>query len=129
MKKSASPRAQELIIGKLAKFAAGHESVHSTNSSQDFAFLAETARAAGADGELIERISRANTAQEASEMVGAGGPPEFFQLLCRKAWDFAASLVGRRLTLEVYLTRQNGDVLGQYAGSGPGDGARAGRGA
>src|SRR5947209_1836766 len=87
------------MIGKLAKFAAGHESVHSTNSSQDFAFLAETARAAGADGDLIERISRANTAQEASEMVSAGGPPAFFQLLCRKAWEFAATLIDRRLAL------------------------------
>ncbi len=102
------------MVGKLAKFAAGNESVHSTNSSQDFAFLAETARSVGADAELVERIGRANTAQEVSEMIGAGGPREFYGVLCKMGWDFAVSLVGRGLELEVYLTGQGGDVLGQY---------------
>ncbi len=61
------------MIGKLAKFAAGNESVHSTASSQDFAFLAETAGAAGAGDALVEQIRRANTAQEVAEMIGAAG--------------------------------------------------------
>ncbi|HKI31140.1 MAG TPA: cobalt-precorrin-5B (C(1))-methyltransferase [Gemmataceae bacterium] len=102
------------MIGKLAKFAAGNESVHSTNSSQDFAFLADTARAVGADTELVERIGRANTAQEVAEMVGAAGAGGFFGVLCRKAWNFAATLVGTSLALEVCLTGQGGEVLGQY---------------
>jgi cobalt-precorrin-5B (C1)-methyltransferase len=108
------------MMGKLAKFAAGNESVHSTSSSQDFAFLADTARAVGAGADVVERIGRANTAQEVAEMVGAGGPREFFGVLCRKAWDFAASLVGESLAVEVYLTGQGGEVLGQYPiGQGP----------
>jgi cobalt-precorrin-5B (C1)-methyltransferase len=102
------------MIGKLAKFAAGHESVHSTSSSQDFAFLADTARAVGADAALVEQIGRANTAQEVAEMVGADGPREFFVMLCRKAWDFAASLVGGSPAVEVYLTGQMGEVLGRH---------------
>ena len=61
------------MIGKLAKFAAGNESVHSTASSQDFAFLAETAGAGGADADLVEQIAAANTAQEVSELVAAAG--------------------------------------------------------
>jgi cobalt-precorrin-5B (C1)-methyltransferase len=101
------------MIGKLAKFAAGHESVHSTSSSQDFAFLAETARAVGADAELVEQIGRANTAQEVSEMVGVVGPRTFYGVLCKMAWDFAISLVGGSLKLEVYLTGQGGEILGQ----------------
>jgi cobalt-precorrin-5B (C1)-methyltransferase len=101
------------MVGKLAKFAAGNESIHSTNSTQDFAFLADMARAVGAEADLIEKISRANTAQEVAEMVGAAGLGEFFSVLCRKAWEFAASLVGAELTLEVYLTGQGGEILGR----------------
>jgi cobalt-precorrin-5B (C1)-methyltransferase len=102
------------MIGKLAKFAAGNESVHSTSSGQDFAFLAETARAVGADAELVEQIARANTAQEASDLMAGSGPHEFYGLLCNKAWDFATALAGGTLTLEVYLTGQAGEVLGRY---------------
>lgn len=102
------------MIGKLAKFAAGNESVHSTNSSQDFAFLAETARAAGADAALVEQIGRANTAQEVAELVAAAGAHEFFRVVCKRAWDFAGSLLGGACALEVYLTGQAGEVLGRY---------------
>ncbi len=102
------------MIGKLAKFAAGNESVHSTSSAQDFAFLADTARAAGAEAGLVERIARANTAQEVAELIGASGPRVFFHELCRKAWEFAVSLVGESLRLEVCLTGQGGEVLGRY---------------
>lgn len=102
------------MIGKLAKFAGRHESVHSTSSTQDFVFLADLAKAAGADAELAERITRANTAQEVAEMIDAAGLAEFYQLLCRKAWDFATCLVGPALTVEVYLTGSAGEVLGQH---------------
>jgi cobalt-precorrin-5B (C1)-methyltransferase len=102
------------MAGKLAKFAAGNESVHSSNSGQDFAFLADTARSVGAAPELVECIRRANTAQEVAEMVADGGPREFFNVLCRKAWEFARSLAGSVLTVEVYLTGQGGGVLGRY---------------
>jgi cobalt-precorrin-5B (C1)-methyltransferase len=102
------------MIGKLAKFAAGNDSVHSTSSRQDFAFLADTARAVGAGAGLVEQIGRANTAQEVSELVAAAGPREFYQVLCKKAWDFAAALVGAAPALEVYLTGQAGEVLGRY---------------
>jgi cobalt-precorrin-5B (C1)-methyltransferase len=102
------------MIGKLAKFAAGHESVHSSAGGQDFAFLADTARAVGAGAGLVERIGRANTAQEAAELVAASGPPEFFRVLCHKAWEFAVGLVGEACSVEVYLTGQAGEVLGRY---------------
>jgi cobalt-precorrin-5B (C1)-methyltransferase len=102
------------MVGKLAKFAAGNESVHSTSSSQDFAFLADVARNLGAGAALVEQISHANTAQEVSELIAVSGPREFYRVLCHKAWDFAASLVGGAMTLEVYLTGQGGEVVGRY---------------
>lgn len=104
------------MIGKLAKFAAGNDSVHSTSSSQDFAFLAEAARGAGADAALCEQITRANTAQEVSELVSGQGLKDFHAALCRRAWDHAVTFVPGITSLEVYLTDQDGKVLGQYPG-------------
>ncbi len=102
------------MIGKLAKFAAGNESVHSTSSSQDFAFLADVARSAGADAALIEQITLANTAQEVSGLAADRGLLQFHSAICRRAWEFAAALVPGRCTLEVYLMGQDGEILGQF---------------
>ncbi len=104
------------MIGKLAKFAAGNESVHSTTSTQDFAFLADLARAAGADAALVEEITRANTAGEVSDLAASRGLRDFHWAICKRAWEFAATLAGG-MAVEVYLTGQEGEVLGQYHGS------------
>jgi cobalt-precorrin-5B (C1)-methyltransferase len=104
------------MIGKLAKFAAGNESVHSTASSQDFAFLTDLARAAGADAVLAEQMARANTAQEVSDLAGSASLAEFHPAICKRAWEFAAALVVGRLALEVYLMGQQGEILGEYRG-------------
>jgi cobalt-precorrin-5B (C1)-methyltransferase len=101
------------MVGKLAKFAAGHESVHSTSSRQDFAFLQEIARSVGAAPGLIEQIGRANTSQEVVDLIAAEGPAAFFDALCRKAREFANGLVGGACTVDVVLMGQAGQVLGR----------------
>jgi cobalt-precorrin-5B (C1)-methyltransferase len=106
------------MIGKLAKFAAGNESVHSTNSTQDFAFLARLAHAAGGQEELLGRISGANTAQEVAELVLARGLPVFFTLLCEEARRFAQGLVETRVAVEVLLSGVEGEVLGRAPPAG-----------
>ncbi len=98
------------MIGKLAKFAAGNESVHSTVSSQDFEFLARLAREAGADTGLCARIAGANTAQEVAELVSQP-LPIFFNLLCEHAWHFGHSLAGDFCVLEILLTGVHGEIL------------------
>lgn len=102
------------MIGKLAKFAAGNESVHSTSSRQDFAFLAAVARLGGADAALIENILRANTAQEVSDLAIAAGLAGFHPEICRRAWEFAAAVLRGAMQLEVYLMGQDGEILGGY---------------
>ena len=102
------------MIGKLAKFAAGNESVHSQQSAQDFAFLSELARGAGAGEELVQRVRRANTAQEASDLLSAAGQTSFHDLLCQAAWEYAMSLTHRAYTLEVLALGKAGEVLGRY---------------
>jgi cobalt-precorrin-5B (C1)-methyltransferase len=101
------------MIGKLAKFAAGNESVHSTVSSQDFEFLARLAGAAGASAEIIARIANANTAHEAAEHMGQS-LPAFAALLCAEAWQFGRTLVGDTVALEILLSGIHGEILGRY---------------
>jgi cobalt-precorrin-5B (C1)-methyltransferase len=105
------------MIGKLAKFAAGNESVHSTSSSQDFAFLAELACAAGADAALCQQIRGANTAQEVSALAVEHGVRDFHSAICRRAWEFAVTLVNGALAVEVYLMGQDGGILGEHRGA------------
>jgi cobalt-precorrin-5B (C1)-methyltransferase len=100
------------MIGKLAKFAAQNESVHSTVSSQDFAFLAHLADKAGADTALSARIAAANTAQEVAELVSQP-LPLFFTSLCERAWRFGHSFAGDSCCLEILLTGVHGEILGR----------------
>jgi len=102
------------MIGKLAKFAAGNESVHSTTSAQDFDFLARIAHESGAGDDLPARIRAANTAQEVAEMIAAAGLGSFFARLCKQAWLFARSLAGEAMSMEILLTGVAGEVLGRY---------------
>jgi cobalt-precorrin-5B (C1)-methyltransferase len=102
------------MVGKLAKFAAGNESVHSSGSRQDFAFLAELARAAGAGPGLLEQVAAANTAQEVSELVAEAGLPEFHRIVCRRAHALAAGLAGPGCVVVVCLLSQEGALLGRW---------------
>jgi len=103
------------MIGKLAKFAAGQESVHSTVAQQDFAFLARIAQTAGASEDVIGKIRIANTAQEVAELMVQLGSQQFFDLLCEEAWKFGRSLV-RTFDLEFILMANDGTVLAQISG-------------
>lgn len=102
------------MIGKLAKFAAGKESVHSTTSAQDFAFLARLAQDAGAGNDMAARILAANTAQEVAEMIAAEGHLSFFSRLCQQAASFARDLAGEAFALEILLTGVTSEILGRY---------------
>jgi cobalt-precorrin-5B (C1)-methyltransferase len=103
------------MVGKLAKFAAGHESVHSTASAQDFAFLAELARAAGGDEPLLQAIGQANTAQEVADLVRDAGLTRFHEILCERAQAYASTLAAPA-RVEVHLTSQEGELLGRAPG-------------
>jgi cobalt-precorrin-5B (C1)-methyltransferase len=103
------------MIGKLAKFAAGNESVHSTSSKQDFEFLARLAGTCGASEDIRSRILSANTAQEVAELILASGPGDFFNSLCRHALEFGTSLIHGGLALEIILTANDGAVLAKQS--------------
>lgn len=100
------------MIGKLAKFAAGHELVHSQHSAQDFPFLAALASQTGASDPLLAQLRDANTAQEASELMLAANLPGFHDLVCEAAWTYATSLMQGAYKLDIVLLGKAGEVLG-----------------
>lgn len=101
------------MIGKLSKFAAGHASVHSKQSEQDFEFLARLARDAGANDDVVQRIRTANTAQEITEIILEVGLSCFHDDLCREARRFALSFFDRDLLLNIWLLDKDGSILGK----------------
>ncbi len=103
-----------VMSGKLAKFAAGNPSVHSKDSTQDFQFLGEIAREAGASEEVIEQIVQANTAREVSGLVQQTGLYAFYHLLCQKAWHYAQSFIHNAYRLDILLLGEEGEILGCY---------------
>jgi cobalt-precorrin-5B (C1)-methyltransferase len=102
------------MIGKLAKFAAGNESVHSQQSAQDFQFLGHLAQQAGAAESLVRHVLQANTAQEVSELMSAEGIVAFHDVLCHAAWRYATSLTQGVYDVEVLILGRAGEVLGRY---------------
>lgn len=102
------------LVGKLAKFAAGNESVHSRESTQDFAFLGNLAQRAGAGEALVQQVQRANTAQEVLDLMTEAGLTAFYNLVCQAAWSTAMSLTHGAYPLEILLLGRAGEVLGRY---------------
>src|SRR5215475_12481216 len=102
------------MVGKLAKFAAGNESVHSRENTQDFAFLGDLARRAGAEESLVQQVHGANTAQEVSERMAEAGLTTFHDLVCQTAWTYAMSLTHQAYPLDVLLLGRAGEMLGSY---------------
>jgi cobalt-precorrin-5B (C1)-methyltransferase len=106
------------MIGKLAKFAAGHGSVHSGRSEQDFRFLADLAREAGADSGLIDQMLHANTAQQAAQLAEEANLDAFFQKIADRAHVFADTFLEGRSGLDVLLIASDGRLLAR-TGSPP----------
>lgn len=101
------------MIGKLAKFAAGHASVHSQKSEQDFVFLARLASDTGAENAVVQRILNANTAQEVTEIALEAGLASFHHDLCREARRFALTFFEHDLALDVWLLSPDGNIIGR----------------
>jgi cobalt-precorrin-5B (C1)-methyltransferase len=99
------------MIGKLAKFASGQESVHSTASRQDFQFLADLARDAGLDEPTCCLILAANTAQETADLALDCGASNYFSAIADRARAVARSLVHEACEVEIVLVGRDGVVL------------------
>ncbi|WP_406399617.1 cobalt-precorrin-5B (C(1))-methyltransferase [Streptomyces sp. NBC_00879] len=103
-------------FAKLSKLAAGHLDLHSARSQVDKGFLADLARAGGADESLAAAVSTANTGLAALQLCTAAGVPlgDLVAVAARdEAWGV---LQGAPVVVDVICIDRAGVVVGR---SGP----------
>lgn len=103
------------MIGKFAKLAQGHMMTHVAGNRVDTAFLAELARAAGADETLARAIAGANTARHAQELAQAAGCAQFFTEVTRRVVHQCRAVVHGALAVDAVLFDFDGTVLARSA--------------
>jgi cobalt-precorrin-5B (C1)-methyltransferase len=103
-------------FAKLSKLAAGHLDLHSARSQVDKGFLADLARAGGADESLAAAVSTANTGLAALQLCTAAGVP-LGDLVAVAARDEARGVLrGAPVVVDVICIDRAGVVVGR---SGP----------
>jgi len=106
-------------FAKLSKLAAGHLDLHSARSQVDLGRLAESARAAGASGQVADAVRGASTALHALQLAQAAGVP----LADRVAADARAvaveTLAGAPIEVEVLVVDREGHVVGSASPDPP----------
>ena len=98
-------------FGKLSKLAMGHLDLHSRVSEINFDFLAESAKACGADGGLQQQIKSANTSIEALNLCQAQGI-DLASKICADALAVAKKTVKRDIPMEVWAVNRAGEPVG-----------------
>ncbi|QEV13150.1 cobalt-precorrin-5B (C(1))-methyltransferase [Streptomyces fradiae ATCC 10745 = DSM 40063] len=102
-------------FAKLSKLAAGHLDLHSARSQVDKGFLADLARAAGADASLAAEVATANTGLAALQLCAARGVP-LGDLVAETARDQALSVLrGAPVVVDVVCIDRAGTVVGRSA--------------
>lgn len=99
------------MIGKFSKLAQGHMMTHVAGNQVDLAFLAELARAAGGDDDLVAAIATANTARHAQELAAAAGCHSFFDLIAERVAAQCRAVVRDAVAIEAILFDFDGAVL------------------
>lgn len=99
-------------FGKMCKLAQGLTDLHSRRGAVDFAFLADLARAAGADEALAARIAGAHTAAEALGLA-AEARIDLGAAVARAARASATRVLGRAdIALDILVVDREGGIVG-----------------
>jgi cobalt-precorrin-5B (C1)-methyltransferase len=101
------------MIGKLAKLATGQMQTHVAGGGVNVAFLADLAREAGADAELVAQIGGANTARHVEDLIDAAGFTEFYHFIAARTADACRAHVKGTLQIEAVMFDFDGGVLGR----------------
>ena len=118
------------MAGKLTKLAAGVLMTHYTRSKVSTGLLGDITRAAGGDGDLVARVSGANTARHAVELwTEAGLLAAAGAELCRRVADvlgrFCAEIAAAPVAIATVAAAAPGDapagqvLAGEPAGQAP----------
>ncbi|WP_369922532.1 cobalt-precorrin-5B (C(1))-methyltransferase [Marinomonas polaris] len=99
-------------FGKISKLAQHHMDLNSRVSSIDLGALAQLAASLGADAELQERMTNANTSVEALSFAMSAGLP-LADAICQQALDFARKYIPAHIELEVWAIDRKGQFVGK----------------
>ena len=99
-------------FGKLSKLAQGHMDLHSSRSRVDMADLAESARHAGAEARIAERIAGANTAMEALTISTDAGVA-LAETMAKRARASAMAVLAGDTEVDVMIFDRTGNLAGQ----------------
>lgn len=100
-------------VAKMTKLAQGMLDVHSKRGLADLEALAKVAAEAGADDDLVERISSANTVMQAFAMAGESGLA-LGDHVATLAWKTAAkALKDPAISLEILVFDREGRLVGR----------------
>ncbi|MCL6638665.1 MAG: cobalt-precorrin-5B (C(1))-methyltransferase CbiD [Firmicutes bacterium] len=98
--------------GKIVKVAAGIFHTHSRVADGRREVIAAYAASAGATAEIVRSVLRANTAEEALEILKKNGLAEVYNLLAARASERAAEYTRGRLKVGTVLLGLDGSIVG-----------------
>ncbi|MEK6539202.1 MAG: cobalt-precorrin-5B (C(1))-methyltransferase CbiD, partial [Deltaproteobacteria bacterium] len=81
-------------FGKFSKLAAGHFETHCSDSSIELKFLANLAKDADANKDIIESIRNANTARQVFFILKEQGLEKVFRMVCKRVKENSAEIAG-----------------------------------
>ena len=81
-------------FGKFSKLAAGHFETHCSDSSIELQFLANLAKDADANKDIIESIRNANTARQVFFILKEQGLEKVFRMVCKRVKENSAEIAG-----------------------------------
>lgn len=98
-------------FGKFTKLAAGHFETHCSDSSVEFAFLADAAKKHGADDKLVKKILDANTAREVYLILKAEGLDKAVKTICRMVKENSKKIIGGNIEVNTVLVGYGGEIV------------------
>lgn len=94
---------------KIMKAALCIPQTHVRNGALEVADGAKLLAGLGATGELLQKISAANTAREMYSHIEAAGKTELVQAVCLKARNYCREVTGRKV--KVYLVNHKAEII------------------
>lgn len=94
---------------KIMKGALRIPQTHVRNGALEVADGAKLLNSLGAEGELLERIEKSNTAREIFTHLEAAGRNDLIKAVCRKAREYCQDVTGCRVVL--YLVNHKAEII------------------
>ncbi len=94
---------------KIMKAALGIPQTHVRNGALEVRDGADLLAVLGAEGELLQRIKKSNTAREMYEHIEAAGKRELIEAVCLKAREYCRKTTGTGV--KVYLVNHKAEII------------------